>query len=110
MEEIKTKTTTIRRRAKKVDPVPSSIVETGIKITGSSPHVFEDLTKVDSEIPFTAVGMVKVPGARTYVSYTLTCLGKNIVKVEVGEPNLKLIVEDEAKISFVNNFMNSPND
>ncbi len=53
-----------------------------------------------------SVGLVRVPGRRTYMAYTLHTKGNQIIQIDVSEPDRKLIAEDDAKMSFVQNFLN----
>lgn len=44
------------------------------------------------------------PGSREWVSYIVTSRGREVLSIEVAEPDLKLIATDEAKINFVTLF------
>ena len=52
-----------------------------------------------------SVGCVKLEDTNTWVDYTIVSKGREIISVEVGEPNLRQIAEDTAKINFVESFM-----
>ncbi len=76
---------------------------------------FEDVKKInplkeafagpmDSWPKLTAVGYTTVKGTNKYISYVLT-LEKGEVKIDASEPDFRAVAEDEAKINFVNCFM-----
>lgn len=53
----------------------------------------------------TAVGYMKASKIKNdFASYIVTFQGTKVLKIEIGEPNLRAIAEDEAKISFVTEF------
>jgi hypothetical protein len=81
-----------------------SIIKPGIKVKGET-HLFEDMEK-DGELPvLVSVGMAKVhPNSKDWVSYKIKSRGKEILAVEVSEPDQKLIALDCAKVEFVNAF------
>lgn len=82
------------------------VVKPLIKANGEA-HVFEDLEKEGSLPILLSVGMAKTsPNSNTYVSYLIRSQGDKVLSVEVSEPNLKAIALDEAKVSFVHEFMN----
>lgn len=68
-------------------------------------HVLEKLMSGETPPTLISVGSINVPGTNTYVSYVLHSKGNEVLKIEVGEPNLKLISDDEAKINFVNHVL-----
>lgn len=81
-------------------------VEQSIHFIGvDKKHVLETILESKDAPEIVSVGTVKIPDTNQYVSFTLTTKGNKVVKFEVGEPNIKLIAEDEAKIAFVNNFI-----
>lgn len=86
-----------------------SIVEPIIHVEGKD-HIMENLD--NSKMPIlTSVGFGRVgENSNTYVSYTIKTQGDKVISIEVGEPNLKSIAVDEAKIAFVNNLMDKEND
>lgn len=69
---------------------------------GSAGHAFEKLEDQGALPILKSVGYARVfPGSREYVSYVITSQGREVLSIEVSEPNLKAIASDEAKISFV---------
>lgn len=86
-----------------------SIVEPIIHVEGKD-HILENLD--NSEMPIlTSVGYARVgENSKTYVSYVIKTQGDKVISMEVGEPNLRAIALDEAKISFVNELMDSEED
>lgn len=52
-----------------------------------------------------SVGYAKVPGTNRFVSYIIISKGTEVLSIEVSEPDLRAIAEDDAKINFVNSFM-----
>lgn len=53
-----------------------------------------------------SVGYCKIPNSNLYLSFIIHTQGANVIKVEVEEPNLRPIIEESAKLNFVNIFMN----
>lgn len=78
----------------------ASIVRPLVVVEGES-HILKTL----SEMPMLkSVGYVKLDGTNSWISYTITSQGKSVLSIEVGEPNLRAIAEESAKISFVEQF------
>jgi len=69
-------------------------------ITTDKEHALQILFNEKDAPIITSVGFSNLPGTNTYMSYIITSKGTDILNIEVGEPNLKLIAIDEAKISF----------
>ena len=69
-----------------------------------------DLEKLDLEDPesmpeLKAVGYMKIGEKNhSWVSYTITTKGREVVSLEVSEPDMREIAEESAKIAFVQNF------
>lgn len=84
----------------------TKLVDTLVKIEGAPLHAFE-AAEDNGELPIlTAVGMARIsPDSNDFVSYTLQTKGKEVLSMEVSEPNLRAIVQDEAKINFVQEFL-----
>ncbi len=74
---------------------------------GNKKHVLQAIFDGDpQEMPeLKSVGVIKLASTNTWVDYVITTKGKEVVSIEVGEPNLRQIVEDVAKINFVEQFM-----
>ncbi len=91
----------------KVSPKkPSDIIEESIKVEGSTKkHALKQLFDEDAAPQIKSIGYAGIPGTNRYISYIITTQGKEVLKIEVSEPDLRAIAEDEAKINFVNCFM-----
>lgn len=87
-----------------------SIVSPEIRVAGET-HPLEDLIYGEGEEApiMKAVGYMRLNTKvqNNYISYVVTFQGDKVLKIEVGEPNLKAIAEETAKIAFVNNFIDS---
>lgn len=84
------------------------IVQPTISFDGDKEHALKALFKEDKAPVLKSIGYATIPGVERYgryVSYVITSQGDKILNIEVGQPNLKAIAEDEAKISFVTEFM-----
>lgn len=86
-------------------PKKESVIQPVIRVEGEQ-HVFEDM-EAAGELPILkSVGYARVsPTSREFVSYVITSRGQEVLNVEVSEPNLRAIAEDDAKTAFVSNFM-----
>ena len=96
--------------AKAKTPKISDVIEETMTFQDQGkPHILKSIFDGPAnEIPtLTSVGYVRLPGSSKYVSYVMTSQGTEIKKIEVSEPDHKGIAEDQAKINFVNSFMNS---
>ena len=81
------------------------LVQPIIKIEGHQ-HPFEAMDE-SGELPMLkSVGFARVGETKDFVSYVITSKGREIISLEVSEPNLKAIAIDGAKVSFVETFMN----
>ena len=84
----------------------SQIVEPSIRM-GDEKNLLEKIFDgLPEDMPeLKSVGYAKIgEGQHAYVNYTITSRGREIIKIEVEEPNLRAIAEESAKISFVNHF------
>ena len=82
-----------------------SVIEPSIVIPE---HTNPFVTYFDDESPeLTSVGFTRLPNTNTYVSYTVHSKGGVITKIVCDEPNLKIVAEETAKISFVNYFVDA---
>jgi len=75
--------------------------------TNGEPHIMETMFEGKEDLPIIkSVGYAPIrPGSMSWVSYTITTQGKEVLKIEVDEPNLKQIAEESAKIAFVSTFI-----
>lgn len=84
------------------------IVQPSVVFDGDKDHALRLLFKQNEAPVLKSIGFGPIPGVEGYgrfVSYVMTSQGDKILSIEVGQPNLKPIAEDEAKIAFVTNFM-----
>lgn len=80
-----------------------TIVNPVLRFDGKE-HALETALKAGDAPTIKSVGLVKIgPG---WVACTITSQGEKVLSIETGEPNMKKIAIDEAKVSFVDNFMN----
>ncbi len=82
----------------KIEPIVRFVNE-------DKPHMVETLLHVENPPEIKSIGSIHVPGTNTYVSFVMTTKGTEVLSLEVGEPNLKLIADDEAKINFVHHVL-----
>ena len=84
-----------------------SVIQPTIHFVGNTKeHALEELFNNGEAPLIKSVGYVNLPGTTLYVSYIIHSRGTEIVKIEVEEPNVKMIAEDSAKVAFVNTFCN----
>lgn len=91
----------------KKQPDFSDIVKPIIRVNGEK-HILESIFEGPLEdLPeLKSVGYAPVKsGSHSWVSYVITTKGKEVINIEVSEPDLKAIAEESAKISFVNHFI-----
>lgn len=91
----------------------SDLIEESIQVEGSTKeHILKTIFDGDaSEIPtITSIGYMGLKGSNKFISYIITSKGKDILKIEVSEPDHRAIAEDESKINFVNCFMPGANE
>jgi len=83
----------------------ASVIKPIIKANGQD-HVLE-LAEKKGPLPiFKAIGLSRLsPESRDFVSYVVTVQGDKCLSIEVSEPNLKAIIVDDAKTSFVQTFL-----
>lgn len=85
----------------------ATFIKPAIRVNGQD-HVIETLFKQGKTPKFAAVGVSQLePGKNSWVSYLLEIVGDKVVSMEVGEPNLRAIAEEEAKIGFVTKFLDA---
>lgn len=85
----------------------SSFIEPCVRFEGSK-HLLEKLVESDNAPTIVSVGCSSIDNkTNSWVSYKITTKGNRVIKFEVGEPNMRLITVDEAKVNFVNTFMDT---
>lgn len=82
-----------------------SIVKPTVSFNDSKEHVLATLLAENSAPVIESVGVFKVPNTNRYVSFVMKTQGKEVISIEVNEPDLRAIAEEAAKISFVDKFM-----
>lgn len=84
----------------------AEVIKPLVQVEGEK-HILQEAYEAGEDLPIiTAVGFMRVaPGSKDFVSYKLKVQGREVISIEVGEPNLKAIAEDEAKIAFVTSFI-----
>lgn len=88
------------------DPSQQSFIEPIIRVEGEK-HELEKIFEENPEkLPeIKAIGFMQIKPGNNWVSYVMTTKGKEVLKIEVSEPDLKDIAEEAAKISFVQTFV-----
>lgn len=86
--------------AKKTEEVKESIIQASTTIEGHKNAFIEYIEKEKPEL--TTIGYARVPGTNTYASFVVKFKDGVMTSMVVDEPNLKIVAEDSAKISFVN--------
>ena len=74
---------------------------------GTKAHVLAQIfdgNKKDLPI-IKSVGVFNVPGYSTYFSFVMQTKGREVISIEVEEPNLRSIAEESAKMAFIETFM-----
>jgi hypothetical protein len=76
-----------------------------VKVVGEK-HLLEQLIARGEAPEIKAVGYMRLGNQRnSWVSYTITTKGREVLKIEIDEPNMREIAEESAKIAFVENLM-----
>jgi len=78
-----------------------------VRVEGEK-HVLESLFDGDpAKLPIIkAVGYMPIrEGSSGWVSYTITTRGREVMLIEVDEPNIRVIAEESAKVAFVTTFI-----
>jgi len=83
------------------------LVQPIIRVEGEQ-NVFEEL-EAAGELPIiTSIGYSRIaPNSRDYVSYVIKSRGREVLSIEVSEPNARLIAVDDAKLNFMTQFEDS---
>lgn len=79
---------------------PDSWIQPLVRVKGEK-HIFEQLFEQGKLPELKAVGYIQAKPGNNWVSYTMTIRGREIIKMEVAEPDLREIAEETAKINFV---------
>ena len=85
----------------------TEFIEPCVRFEGSE-HLLEKLIEDDNAPTIVSIGCSSIDNkTNSWVSYKITTKGNRVIKFEVGEPNMRLITVDEAKVNFVNTFMDT---
>jgi hypothetical protein len=84
-----------------------SFVEREVDFNDGTGSVIKDLIESEDAPILTSIGYCRVPGKNDFVSYVVKTQGNKVIKITVGEPNLRAIVDDESKINYVQSFMDA---
>lgn len=84
----------------------SVIIERVIRSAEDAIHPLDKLINSEDAPEIRSVGFMRISEtSNTWISYVMTTKGNKVIKVEVDEPNLRVIAEESAKIQFVNLFV-----
>lgn len=84
-----------------------SVVKPLIAVAGET-HPLDDMIASDDAPEMKAVGYMRLsPGPSGWVSYTVTIKGREVLSIDVAEPNMRAIAEESAKIAFVEAFIDA---
>lgn len=100
----KTQEDQIEQVASEVIPPNAAVISPSVRINDKE-HALEALFKKDQAPVLKSVGYAKVPGTNSYMAYTITSQGTEIIKIEVEEPNLLAIADEAARTAYVITFM-----
>ena len=85
----------------------SNLVCPLIRVAGEK-HPLEEMVEKGKAPEMKAIGYMKLTsGQHSWVSYVITFQGDKVKKIEVGEPDMRAIAEDAAKMDFVQAFIDS---
>jgi hypothetical protein len=85
------------------------VVQPSIRF-GEEKHILETLFdgKQENMPEIKSIGYKRLDDKpNSWISYVITTKGREVVSIEVEEPNLRGIAEESAKIAFVNCFVDS---
>lgn len=85
----------------------TGLVQPLIRVEGEK-HALETLLEGDpNDLPvLKSIGYAPLGKSNQWVSYVITTKGKEVLSIEISEPDLRAIAEESSKINFVNQFMN----
>lgn len=92
--------------AKQTKSQTKSVVQPSIRVEGEK-HTLEKLFDGDpDDMPtLKSIGYAKLGGQNSWVSYVITTKGREVIAIEVDEPNMRTIAEEASKINFVGQFV-----
>lgn len=82
------------------------IIQPLIRVEGED-HMLEKIFDGDSSSypELKSIGYMQLKSGNHWVSYVITTKGREVIKIEVSEPDLRAIAEESSKINFVNCFV-----
>ena len=80
------------------------IVKPSVQVSGQK-HALEKLFDGDAVPELKSIGYTKLGGANSWVSYVITTKGREVVSIEIDEPNMRTLAEEASKINFVTVFV-----
>lgn len=87
--------------------VKKTIVKETMDFGTKDSHPVVSLIDSNEAPEIKSVGLFRLPETNTYVSFTMITKGREVVSIEVEQPNLRAVAEESAKISFVSTFMDN---
>lgn len=92
--------------AKSKQTKPTNIIQPLIRVEGEQ-HPLEKLFEGDPlDLPeLRSIGYTNLGTGNQWVSYVITTKGKEVISIEISEPDLRAIAEEGSKINFVNCFV-----
>lgn len=94
-------------KTKQVTKETKSVIKPLVKV-GNEKHQLESLFDGDPELlpEIKSIGYAKISNKIAgWVSYVITTKGKEVISVEVSEPDMRDIAEEMSKLNFVQNFI-----
>lgn len=85
-------------------PIADSVVQPIVKFDAQK-HLLDELIDKGEAPELKSVGYMQIKPGNNWVSYVITTKGREVLKVEISEPDMKIVAEESAKISFVQTFV-----
>lgn len=96
-------------KQEKAQPPRASLIQPLVQAAGET-HILQKLQDQKTPPILKAIGYAKVgEGAHPFVSYVVTFQGEKVLSIEVSDPDMRQIAEDQAKMSFVEQFVDKEN-
>lgn len=84
---------------KKTKQVKDIVKTSTVAVLDSKPHAMKELFGDASSVPvLKSVGIAKIPGSNSFVSFVVKTKGREVLEVEVDEPNARYVAEDMTKV------------
>lgn len=82
----------------------SPIITPLVKVTGEN-NILEDLWAGNEAPELKSIGFARLGSG--WVSYVMTTKGKEVINIQISEPDKRGIAEESSKINFVTYFMDT---